>query len=259
MPVFNEEVRLPEFFSALEHAEEECSAAGLELLEVVVVDDGSVDATASLLTDRIGGQPAVRRLDNGPNRGKGAVVAAGLRIAAGDLSLITDVDLSTPLSELPKLVAALDAGADVAMGSRTADPALVQRSLYRAVMSRVYNGLARALTGLAHRDTQCGFKLVPTPIGRFLVEGQLVERWAFDVESLMRARSAKLAVAEVPVVWKQDDRSTVTPLRVAARMALDTAYIAWKLRVRGGAAAYPPSRAPATPSAVPRMADTKAR
>jgi hypothetical protein len=106
----------------------------------------------------------------------------------------------------------------------------VERSLYRDAMSRLYNLLVRTLTGLPYRDTQCGFKLARTDVGRALVEEQAIERYAFDVEALLRARAAGVRVAEVPVIWNQDEDSRVTPIRTAVRMAADTAWIAFRLR-----------------------------
>jgi glycosyltransferase involved in cell wall biosynthesis len=231
VPVYNERARLPRFLdTAAAHAMRHCRDAGLELEEIVVVDDGSTDGTEEVLHERAASDPLVKPVLMRANRGKGAVVAAGVRQASGDLTLVTDVDLSTPLGELPKLAAPIAAGAGLAIGSRALERDLVERSAYRDAMSRTYNWLVRALTGLPYRDTQCGFKLARTDVARSLVEGQLIERYAFDVETLLRARAAGVRVAEVAVAWEQDSDSRVTPLRTAVRMALDTAFIAHRLR-----------------------------
>jgi glycosyltransferase involved in cell wall biosynthesis len=233
VPVYNERGRLPLFLdTAAAEAAGACRAAGLELAEIVVVDDGSGDGTQEFLLDRAGGDPLIKPVLTNTNRGKGAVVAAGVRQAVGELTLVTDVDLSTPLAELPKLAGPVAEGAEVAIGSRALERDLVERSLYRNAMSRGYNLLVRRLTGLPYRDTQCGFKLVRTDVGRELVRDQLIERYAFDVETLLRARAAEVKVAEVPVLWRQDEDSRVTPLRTAVKMAADTAWIAWRLRGR---------------------------
>jgi glycosyltransferase involved in cell wall biosynthesis len=233
VPVYNERGRLPLFLdAAAAEAARACGQAGLEFVEIVVVDDGSGDGTQELLLERAGAEPLIKPVLTNTNRGKGAVVAAGVRQAVGDLTLVTDVDLSTPLAELPKLAGPVAAGADLAIGSRALESDLVERSLYRNAMSRSYNLLVRRLTGLPHRDTQCGFKLVRADVGRELVRDQLIERYAFDVETLMRARAAGVKVAEVPVRWRQDRDSRVTPLRTAVKMAADTAWIAWRLRDR---------------------------
>lgn len=232
VPVYNEEVRLPVLLECLEEAARQVSEAGLQLAELVVIDDGSTDRTAEVLSLWAEREPLLTPAFMVENRGKGAVVAEGVRRAKGQLVLITDVDMSTPLSELGKLYRPLTEGYDLAIGSRSLQRGLVQRSLYRDVMSRVYNALARVLTGLPHRDTQCGFKLVPTDLCRTLLSNQLIERYAFDVETLLRAQAAGLSVAEVPVRWVQNDDSRVTPLSNAARMALDTVWIAYHLRWR---------------------------
>jgi glycosyltransferase involved in cell wall biosynthesis len=233
VPVYNERGRLPHFLdTATREAARACRPAGLQLVEIVVVDDGSADGTQELLLERAAAEPLIKPVLTNTNRGKGAVVAAGVRQAVGDLTLVTDVDLSTPLAELPKLAAPVAAGAGVAIGSRALERDLVERSRYRDAMSRGYNLLVRRLTGLPYRDTQCGFKLVRTDVGRALVREQLIERYAFDVETLLRAHAAGIEVAEVPVLWSQDEDSRVTPLRTAAKMAADTVWIAWRLRRR---------------------------
>ena len=231
VPVYNERRRLPLFLdAAAAEAARASRDAELELVEIVVVDDGSGDGTQELLLERAAAEPHIKPVLTNTNHGKGAVVAAGVRQAVGELTLVTDVDLSTPLAELPKLARPVAAGAEVAIGSRALERDLVERSLYRNAMSRGYNLLVRRLTGLPYRDTQCGFKLVRTDVGRALVRKQLIERYAFDVETLMRARAAGVQVVEVPVRWRQDEDSRVTPLRTAVRMAADTAWIAWRMR-----------------------------
>lgn len=232
LPAYDEERRLPQLLEVVRAgAREDLARAGLELVEVLVVDDGSRDRTAELLRAEAAGDSCLRAITLPRNRGKGGAVAAGVATARGELCLIADIDLSTPLSEAGKLVRPLLDGADVAIGSRTLDPSIVQRSTYRLWMGRAYNLLVRLLTRLPHRDTQCGFKLAPTAVAHALLEGQLIERYAFDVETLMRARAAGLEVVEVPVVWVEDPNSSVR-LRTAWRMAVDTCWLAWKMQVQ---------------------------
>lgn len=232
VPVYNEEDRLPRMLAELRDAAQQCRREGLELVEIRVVDDGSTDGTVDLLRREAASDPLLAPVYMQVNRGKGAVVAAGIRDARGELSLITDVDLSTPLGELGALYRPIRDGWDIAIGSRALERDKVDRSLYRDVMSRGYNLLVRALTGLPYRDTQCGFKLVPTAMARALLHDQLIERYAFDVETLLRARAAGLSVAEVPVAWVQDGDSRVTPIPTALKMALDTLWIVYCLRWR---------------------------
>jgi dolichyl-phosphate beta-glucosyltransferase len=232
VPAFNEERRLPDFLEVIqERAADEIGRAGLELVEVVIVDDGSVDRTAEILRVRAPSLPWLRPvLRGGLNRGKGAAVGAGVREARGELVLLTDVDLSTPLTEVTKLYPPLAAGADIVIGSRSLDRSIVERSLHREVLGRAYNLMVRLLFRLPYRDTQCGFKLLPTALARMLVEVQLIERYSFDVETLVRARAMGLSVVEVPVVWLQNDDSRVNVWRTSPRMAWETLSLRWTLR-----------------------------
>lgn len=232
LPAYNEERRIPALLDVLRFsAADTLAAAGLELLEIVIVDDGSTDSTPRMIAAEAAVDPRLQAVMLPRNRGKGGAICAGVEVAWGELCLICDVDLSTPLWEIAKLYARLAGGADIAIGSRTLDPDIVVRSPYRFWMGRAYNLLVRILTGLEHRDTQCGFKLSPTDIARDLLRGQLIERYAFDVETLMRARHAGYVVAEVPVVWIEHPDSPVG-LGTAWRMARDTIWLTWRMRVR---------------------------
>jgi dolichyl-phosphate beta-glucosyltransferase len=233
VPAFNEESRLPRLLDAVEAtASEDFSEAGLQLLEVIVVDDGSTDGTPQVLGAASAPwlRPVITRK---PNVGKGSAVRRGVKRAHGEMVLICDADLATPLREVRKLNRALVGGADVAIGSRALDPRL-EREMphYRRLAGRAFNLGMRGLTGLPFRDTQCGFKLMPTAVAQTLLRDQLVSGFAFDVEMLMRAHNAGLRVEEVPVVYVHDHDTRVSMPSATAQMARDVIKLAAQLRFR---------------------------
>lgn len=233
IPAYNEEARISALLETLDRsAEAAAAAAGFELVEALIVDDGSSDRTRELLeASRV---PMVRPvLGAAVNRGKGAAIADGVREATAEFVLLADVDLSTPLEELQKLAAALRAGADVAIGSRAVPGAVVERGpLLRKVTGTVFASTVRTLTGLDVRDTQNGFKLLPAAIGRQLFSEQLCPGFAFDVELLVRAKMAGLRIAEVPVLYVHDTRSRVRVASASVRMLRDVASLSYRLRPR---------------------------
>ncbi len=235
IPAFNEQARLPALLAVLANSAEEAVArAGLELLETVIVDDGSTDATREMLAAGRADDPKLRPVfDLAENRGKGAAFAAGVRHTEGDYLLLVDVDLSTPLEELPKLTAAIEAGADVAIGSRAVAGAIVERGpAHRKWLGKSFNSTVRVLTGLDVRDTQCGFKLLPTAAAKELVAVQFCPGFAFDVELLMRAQAAGLKIVEVPVLYLHDSRSSVRVVSASSQMLRDICGLAYRLRFR---------------------------
>jgi dolichyl-phosphate beta-glucosyltransferase len=213
-------------------AAETIAEGGFELVEALVVDDGSTDRTASML--RAAAEENRRLeplLDFAHNQGKGAAFAAGVARVRGEYVLLVDVDLSTPLSELGKLTAAIRAGADIAIGSRAVPGAVVERGpLHRKVLGNSFNGAVRLLTGLKIRDTQNGFKLFPTAIARQLLAEQTCPGFAFDVELLMRADRAGLKIAEVPILYLHDARSSVRVGSAGMQMLKDVGGLAYRLR-----------------------------
>jgi glycosyltransferase involved in cell wall biosynthesis len=199
--------------------------------EVVVVNDGSRDDTPDIVSHFAEKSPEVRLVNNPGNQGKGYSVRNGMLNARGQVLLFTDADLSSPISEAQKLFAALDAGADVAIGSRWLDPSLQfqRQPLKRRIYSRTFNLYLRIVLGLQFHDTQCGFKAFTRRAAEMIFPMQQITRWGFDPEILYIARKLKLKIAEVPVAWGHDERSTIHPLKDGLRMGVDT------LRVLGNA------------------------
>lgn len=246
IPAYNEQLRLPALLDELlSGAAAAIAAAGLRLLEALIVDDGSSDGTAALLREAADDNPLIKPvLEFDRNRGKGAAFAAGVERAQGDFVLLADVDLSTPLGELGKLTAAIGAGADIAIGSRAVPGAVVERGPHhRKVLGNTFNGAVRLLTGLRLRDTQNGFKLFPTDIVKRLVAEQTCPGFAFDVELLMRADQEGLRIAEVPILYLHDSRSSVRVGSAGLQMLRDVSGLAYRIRLRDRAAGRAPRQA----------------
>jgi len=228
IPAFNEQARLPRALAAIRDflAHEQIGPGNVEIL---VVDDGSTDATIRVAQEMIKDLPSLRVVSNGRNRGKGFSVRHGMLEARGRLALFTDADLSAPIEEWPKLRHAIEAGYDGAIGSRAVDRSLiaVHQSSLRELAGIIFNRFVRLFTGLPFQDTQCGFKAFVREPARIVFEQQRIERFGFDPEILFLAKRHGLKIAEVPVRWAHDPATKVHVLRDSLRMFTDLIYIRW--------------------------------
>lgn len=210
--------------------------------EVIVVDDGSTDATAALVEmtrlryAAAASGPALRLIRNPGNLGKGAAVRNGVLAATGDIVLFTDADLSTPLSEVPRLIEPIVEGrCDLAIGSRALDRRLigVHQSLFRENAGKLFNVIVRTITRMPIRDTQCGFKAFRRAAVLPILEMQQIGGFAFDVEMLYRAMKGGLRIREIPVRWDHVAHTQVRMARDSLRMFIDVLRI--RFRARRGA------------------------
>lgn len=175
--------------------------------EIIVVDDGSTDDTVHVIESifAVKGNNIPTRLISYPvNQGKGYAVRKGLLAAEGTIAVFSDADLSTPISELPKLLEPIvDNQFDVVFGSRALDRSLigVHQSWMREQSGRFFNLVMQMATGLPYTDTQCGFKAFRLDACRPIIEGAVLNRFGFDVELLYLSHLAGLRLREQAVRW----------------------------------------------------------
>ncbi len=216
IPAYNEAARLPASLARIG----EWAAARPETIELIVVDDGSSDATADLAREGLAGWARAQVLRNEPNAGKGASVRRGVLASSGALVLFTDTDLSVDISDWDKLAAAHAAGADIAIGSRAVagSEIPVRQPWHREFAGRCFNLFIRTFIMGGIHDTQCGFKSFARHTIQPLFSRQTIDRWGFDVELLYMARRLGFTIAEVPITWRNDEASKVNAGRDGLRM-----------------------------------------
>jgi dolichyl-phosphate beta-glucosyltransferase len=226
VPAYNEAVRLrstlPKILDYLGN-----NIPGSEL---IIVDDGSTDDTAAVAREVLSAAERLHTsvLSYQSNLGKGRAVRLGLLASRGHVALFSDADLSTPITETPKLVEPIMRGeCDLAFGSRALDRTLigVHQPWRREQGGRVFNLIVRLTTGLPFWDTQCGFKAFRMSVCRPIIEGATVDRFGFDVELLYIAYRAGLRLKEVPVRWDHCEGSKVNIASDSVKMLAEVALI----------------------------------
>jgi glycosyltransferase involved in cell wall biosynthesis len=197
--------------------------------EVIVVNDGSKDDTAEIVLGFAAREPIIQLIENPVNRGKGYSVRNGMLHATGEIMMFTDADLSSPMEETERLLAAIRDGADIAIGSRWLDKGrqTKHQPLYRQMFGRCFNAVTRLIMRLPFADTQCGFKAFRREAAYTVFQLQRIERWGFDPELLFIALKRGYRVREVAVTWGHDERSRLSYLRDGIKMLEELVYIRW--------------------------------
>jgi glycosyltransferase involved in cell wall biosynthesis len=206
IPAYNEEKRLVPFLeTVLSYTREHPR----DITEILVVDDGSTDRTSSLAHGFEEKIPGLKVITQPRNQGKGAAIQTGVMAARGDLIIFMDADGATPISELPKMIAALQT-ADIAVGNRWLPGADTERhSPLRQLSGWVYRTYMRAF-GIGHIDTMCGFKGYHHEVGQDLFSGLEEKRWLFDTEIAYKAVRRGYTTANIPIHWTSQDGSKLS-------------------------------------------------
>jgi glycosyltransferase involved in cell wall biosynthesis len=231
VPAYNEGARLGKSLRAIVTYLNDYAAQS----ELIVVDDGSTDDTAQTARAELADSQNVHTsvISYKSNLGKGRAVRLGLQASRGEIALFTDADLSTPITEAPKLIDPIEQGeCDLAFGSRALDRSLigVHQPWRREQGGRVFNLAVRLATQLPFWDTQCGFKAFRMSVCRPIIEGATIDRFGFDVELLYVAYRAGLKLREIPVRWDHAEGSKVNVASDSLKMLSEVGRIRQQAR-----------------------------
>ncbi len=184
--------------------------------EIIIVDDGSTDNTASFIEyEKENIANNIKTISYQPNQGKGYAVKTGVEKAQGEFILFTDADNSTPIEEFAKLDTGIKQGFDIAIGSRYLKNSAVKikQSILRILIGRLGNLLIQLLLVKNIKDTQCGFKLFKNKIAKNIFSKQTIYGWGFDMEILVIAQLFKYKIIEIPVDWYNSSASKFSPVK----------------------------------------------
>jgi len=230
IPAFNEQSRIADSLYAIKDYLSEQPYRS----EMIVVDDGSNDLTTEIVKfidiygKEVNEHDEGTLMENLKNVGKGYSIARGMMRASGQIILFTDADLSTPISEIEKLLPEFEAGYDVVIGSRNMEASVVEKKpWYRDAMSLLFNTAVRLISVSGINDTQCGFKAYRREVAHRIAMRQRIYGFGFDVEHLYIARKSGFKIKEVAVEWRHKEGSTVDPLKDSITMFLDLLRIRW--------------------------------
>jgi dolichyl-phosphate beta-glucosyltransferase len=202
IPAYNEAERLPVTLIDMDKKLREKSWS----YEILVVNDGSKDATADVVKKMAKTIKGLKLVDNMENKGKGGVVRQGMLLAQGQYRLFMDADNSTSVDQFEKMIPEFTAGYDVVIGSRAHKDSKLEpaQPLYRQIPGKTGNLIIQALVLPGLWDTQCGFKAFTAPATEKIFALSKIVGWGFDVEILALAKASRYRIKEIPVHWVND-------------------------------------------------------
>lgn len=217
IPCYNEKKRLAKLIKTLSAFASEWGGP----LDIVLVDDGSTDGTATkaapLLEKHFSNANNYQIISLEKNQGKGGALKKGVEAATGDFILTLDADMATTPQELFNWLDLLPnkefSPEEILVGSREHKDSAVQGTFIRRLAGLIFNFMIQVLTNINLRDTQCGFKLYPAAIGKDLFAKLQVKGWAHDVEILSRAKRKGYPIKSMPVRWNHQEGSKISLLR----------------------------------------------
>ncbi|MFH0921932.1 MAG: dolichyl-phosphate beta-glucosyltransferase [Fibrobacterota bacterium] len=225
IPAYNEEKRIGLTLSkVMGYAE----AKGLSC-EIVVADDGCRDNTEKVVRETVGTRMALQYLPGGVNRGKGHAVKRGMLAAIGDYALLTDADLSTPITELDKFLPLMNSVAAVLVGNRkTLGSSVVKHQPWlRENMGKVFTLLTNLMLGMRQSDFTCGFKVFGRVSRAEVFRRSRIERWGYDSEILFLAKRLGYNITDVPVIWENSEATKVNLVKDTLRSLKELVQIRW--------------------------------
>lgn len=224
VPLYNEEKRFRQSFSTFRRLSKENPN-----WQFIFVNDGSQDKTGKIVRKAILGFSGMKLISYKRNRGKGYAIKQGMMLAKNKYILFSDIDFSTPLSELELFIPFIKKKADIIIGTRKVKGAVITRhqNASREWLGRQFTDIANLWLGMDISDYTCGFKLFRADKARELFRRQKINRWGFDAEILFLAQLYGFKIVEVPVTWRNDPMTRVKLARDIARSLWDLFRIRW--------------------------------
>jgi dolichyl-phosphate beta-glucosyltransferase len=225
IPVYNEEDRISDCIARVSAYAPNLPGA----CEIIIVDDGSDDGTGEQVRRISSEMGGIRYLKSDRNRGKGHAVRKGMRASQGQFSLISDVDLSTPISELEKFLPRMTGPEKILIGNRKVPRARIIRhqTRFRESLGKVFTLAANVILGMNQRDFTCGFKVFGAAARELIFGIQKINGWAYDAEILFLARKFGFRIEDIPVVWENSNTSSVKLLSASIASFLALLKIRW--------------------------------
>jgi len=199
--------------------------------EIIIAEDGSTDGTGDIARGIADSNRRVRWIHHEERLGRGRALSGAFRESEGSILIFQDVDLSTDIRFLEPLISTIIDGYDIAIGSRTHPESRIRRSLKRTITSLMYNSLVRFILGSKLKDHQCGFKAFKRNTFFDIMNDIYDEHWFWDTELLVLATLKGFKIKEVPIVWRESNKSTVILIKDSMNMASKLFRLWWRIKI----------------------------